>query len=350
MIQDPALFPDSATEVTRVDSATSPLRARFPIVFFALRRLIAGMVTLFVASGLIFLSIQALPGNVIQVVLGRGARPERVAQLTSQLHLNDNLLQRYLSFVRDFIKGDFGVSTAALVQGGSVRVQDVVWPAIHNSLVLAGIVLVFFVPLAAVIGLLSGIRAGRTIDHVFSTTTLALGALPEFLIGTVLIYIFFDRLDWLPPISNVPDGMSPLSDISSLVLPVITLLLISLAFGARLLRASIVDVLSREYISVARLNGISEGRIIFRYLLPNALVPSIQILAQQIQYLMGGIVVVESVFNYPGIGATLVRAIAARDVQEIVVIATILSAAYILINIVADLVVLLLDPRVRTSL
>ena len=134
------------------------------------------------------------------------------------------------------------------------------------------------------------------------------------------------------------------------MLPGLTLLLVSLSFGSRLLRASVVEVLGKEYIAVARMNGFSTRRIYTRYLFPNALVPSIQILAQQTQYLLGGIVIVESVFNYPGVGQQLVRAVAVRDVQEIMIIATILSVAYIAINIIADIVCVLLDPRVRTSL
>ena len=333
------------------DAARRPgWTARFPLLAYTARRVLAGLGTLLVATFLIFACIQVLPGNVAEVVLGRNATPERVARLEEQLHLNDGLVTRYLDYLGGFLSGDFGRSTAALVQGSQVQIRDVVGPALTNSVVLAVIVLVFFVPLSLLLGYLSGRRAGNAVDHVVSTTTLAVGALPEFLIGTVLIYVFFSKLGWFPPISSLPEGTSAWQNLDALTLPVLTLLLVSLAFGARLLRASVVDVLSKEYIAVARLNGFSPARINLRYLFPNALVPSIQILAQQVQYLLGGIVVVESVFNYPGIGAELVRAIAVRDVQEIMIIATILSVAYIVINIGADLVCVLLDPRVRTAL
>jgi peptide/nickel transport system permease protein len=324
--------------------------SRFPLLAYTLRRVLAGLGTLLVATFLIFACIQVLPGNVAEVVLGRNATPERVARLEEQLHLNDGLVSRYLDYLGGFLSGDFGRSTAALVQGSQVQIRDVVGPALTNSVALALIVLVFFVPLSLLLGYVSGRREGNPVDHVVSTATLAVGALPEFLIGTVLIYVFFTKLGWFPPISSLPDGTSALQNLDALILPVLTLLLVSLAFGARLLRASVVDVLSKEYIAVARLNGFTPARINLRYLFPNALVPSIQILAQQVQYLLGGIVVVESVFNYPGIGAELVRAIAVRDVQEIMIIATILSVAYIVINILADIVCVLLDPRVRTAL
>jgi peptide/nickel transport system permease protein len=324
--------------------------SRFPVLAYAVRRIQAGLGTLLVATFLIFACIQILPGNVAEVVLGRNATPARVARLEEQLHLNDGIVARYLDYLGGFLSGDFGRSTAALVQGSEVEIRDVVLPAIKNSVVLALIVLVLFIPLSLLLGYVSGRRAGSSVDHVVSTTTLAVGALPEFLIGTVLIYLFFTRLGWFPPISSLPEGSSTLQNLDSVTLPVLTLLLVSLAFGARLLRASIVDVLSKEYIAVARLNGFSPSRINLRYLFPNALVPSVQILAQQTQYLLGGIVVVESVFNYPGVGAELVRAIAVRDVQEIMIIATILSVAYIAINILADIVCVLLDPRVRTAL
>lgn len=344
----------NATSLHADDSrigAARPFRiAHFPLLAYAVQRVLAGVGTLVVASALIFAAIQVLPGNVVQVVLGRNASPERVAQLEQQLRLNEGIVRRYFSYVLGFLRGDFGQSTASMVQGGQVAVADIVWPAIANSLVLGTIVLVVFIPLAGLVGLVSGLKPGGLVDHILSNSTLAISALPEFLIGTVLIFVFFLKLGWLPPISSVPDGGSPLDDPASLVLPGLTLLLISLAFGARQLRSSVAEVMTREYIAVARLNGVGEGRIILRYLLPNALVPSIQILAQQAQYLIGGIVVVESVFNYPGIGQELVRAIAARDIQEIMIIATVLSIVYIAINIAADIAAMLLDPRVRTAL
>ena len=323
---------------------------RSPVVGYILKRVAAGIATLVVASVLIFLSIQVLPGNVVEVVLGRNATPARIAAVKSQLHLDQDLFHRYLTFIGNFVRGNFGQSTAGLVQGSRVQVGHVVGPAIKNSAILAVIVIVLFVPASLALGYLSGRKPGSATDHALSTATLAVGALPEFLIATVLIYLFFTKLQWLPPISSVVSGHSPLEHPKALVLPVVTLLLVSLAFGARLLRASIVEVRSQEYVAIARLNGYSERSIMWRYVLPNALVPSVQILAQQIQYLLGGIVVVESVFNYPGIGEQLVRAIAVRDVQEIMVIATLLSVAYIVINIVADVACVLLEPRVRTSL
>ena len=324
--------------------------SRFPVLVYAFKRVLAGLVTLLIATFLIFASIQILPGNVAEVVLGRNATPDRLAQLETQLHLNESIWSRYLDYLHGFLTGDFGYSTAALVQGSQVKVADVVGEGLTNSLILAGFVLVIFVPLSLALGFISGRKAGSSVDHVLSTSTLAVGALPEFLIGTLLIYFLFTKLGWFSPISSLPPGTSALQNLTSMALPVLTLLLVSLAFGTRLLRASIVEVLSKDYVAVARMNGVSERRINTHYLLPNALVPSVQILAQQTQYLLGGIVVVETVFNYPGIGAELVRAISVRDVQEIMIIATILSVAYIAINIVADIVCVLLDPRVRTSL
>lgn len=299
---------------------------------------------------LIFACIQVLPGNVAQVVLGRNATPQRVAGLETELHLNDSLITRYFHYLGGFLSGNFGDSTAALVQQTHVSVSSVVGPALLNSVLLAVIVLALFIPLSLVLGFLSGRKAGSVTDHAVSSTTLAIGALPEFLIAIMLIYVFFTQFNLFAPVSGIQPGQSALDQPSALVLPGLTLLLVSLAFGSRLLRASIVEVLGKEYIAVARMNGFSTRRIYLRYLFPNALVPSVQILAQQTQYLLGGIVIVESVFNYPGIGQQLVRAVAVRDVQEIMIIATILSVAYIGINILADIACVLLDPRVRTSM
>jgi len=325
-------------------------RHRWPLAAYAGRRIVAGVITLFIATILIFLVIQILPGDVAQIVLGRNSNPQRVAEINAQLHLNASLPSRYWQYLTGLLAGNLGNSTAGLVQGVQTSVSGIVGPALAHSLELALIVMVLFVPLTLVLGVVSGSRVGGGIDHSISTTTLAISALPEFLVGTVLIFLFFTELGWFAPVSEIPQGESPFAHPNLLVLPVLTLLLVSAAFGARLLRASVAEVLTQDYITSARLNGYSQRRIISRYLLPNALVPTIQILAQQIQYLIGGIVIVEAVFNYPGIGNQLVRAISVRDVQEIMVITTILAALYISINIIADVLCVAIDPKVRTTI
>jgi peptide/nickel transport system permease protein len=173
--------------------------------------------------------------------------------------------------------------------------------------------------------------------------------MPEFLVGTLLIVIFFTKLNLLPPVSQIAPGETPVTHPDALILPVCTLLAVSVAFGSRLVRASVVEVLREDYVAMARLNGQPRRRVILRYTLRNALGPGIQALAQTVQYLIGGIIVTESVFNYPGIGNKLVQAVSVRDIQEIAVISAILAAIYVTTNIVADLAVMLAVPKLRTQ-
>jgi peptide/nickel transport system permease protein len=199
-----------------------------------------------------------------------------------------------------------------------------------------------------VMGIASGVRPGSARDHLISTTSLALVAVPEFVLGTLLIVIFFSQLNVLPPVSLVPPGESPLAHPKLLVLPVLTLLGAVSASTVRMIRAGMIQALGRNYVTMARLNGIAERRVILRYGLRNALAPSVQIIAQNIQYLFGGIIVVESVFSYPGIGTALVAAVNARDVSVVEAIAVILAAIYIALNVVADMIVIFLVPKLRS--
>jgi peptide/nickel transport system permease protein len=322
---------------------------RHPVAGFVVRRVAAGFVTLLVASFLIFAAVQILPGDVASVVLGKSATPARVEAVRSNLHLNDPLPQRYLTFIADVGTGHFGNSSAALAQGRELSVWSVIRTPLRNSLILAAITIVLFVPLALVLGTLSALRAGRAADHAISVPALVGSAMPEFLVGTLLIVVFFTQLNLLPPVSEIGTGETPFSHPDALVLPVLTLLSVSLALGIRLVRASMLDVLRADYVRMARLNGQPERRVVVRYALRNALGPGIQAVAQTMQYLLGGIIITESVFNYPGIGNKLVQAVSLRDIQEIGVIAMILAATYIVINILADLAVMLAVPKLRTG-
>ncbi|WP_375479788.1 ABC transporter permease [uncultured Jatrophihabitans sp.] len=325
------------------------MRQRHSLGFYIGRRAAVGVVTVFATSVLIYVAIIALPGNVVEAVLGRSATAKQTADIERQLSGGLPLWERYFKFLGNLLTGHLGNSTAALVQGNKVPVSDTVIPALEHSAVLALITLIIFVPIMIALGLLAGLKPGSPRDSAITTGALAVGALPEFFIGTVLIAVFFDQFNLLPPVSVISQGASVLSSPKGLVLPVATLLLTSVGFGSRLLRASVAEIVSQDYVTMARINGYSERAIILKYVLPNALAPTVQIVAQQLQYLIGGIIVVESVFSFPGIGNDLVRAISSQDTQQILVIATILAAVYIFINLVADVICVFLDPKVRTS-
>ncbi len=352
---------DFASVGTGEVDAVSSGRARHTIAAFLTKRLIAGAATLLVASFVIFFAVNVLPGNVATAVLGKNSTPANTALLRRRLHLNRPFIVRYGDWLGDALQGNLGQSAVALAQAGvgegvgsgtvqNAGVAQKIGTPFRNSVILAGITIILLIPLSLLLGCLAGVRAGRSADYAISYTALVLGAFPEFVLGTLLIFLFFTLLNLFPPIALVGPGQTPLSEPNVLVLPVLTLLGVSLSFSARQVRAGMAEVMRQDYVAMARLNGLHERRVLWRYALRNALAPSVQVFAQTIQYLIGGIIIVESVFAYPGIGTFLVDAVTARDVPEVEAVALILAAIYILINIAADLLVLLLVPKLRTGL
>ena len=337
------------TEVAAPRAAARPARRRRPLLRFVIRRLAAAVATLFVVSILIFAGTEVLPGDAASAVLGRTASPEQLAEMQELMGLDRPAHERYLDWLGGVLTGDLGNSAAGYAAGGEVPIWEDIAPKIGNSLTLAGITALLMVPLALVLGVLAAVRAGRTVDHAISVGSLAIISLPEFIIGSLLILLFFSWLDVLPPVSLIPPGTSALSKPDALVLPVLTLLGASLAASIRMVRAGMLEALNAECVTMARLNGLRERVVVARYALRNALAPSVQVFAQNIQYLVGGIVVTEYLFSYPGLGKELVDAVAIRDVREVQSVALLVAAVYVLLNIVADLLVVLLVPKLRTQ-
>jgi peptide/nickel transport system permease protein len=309
-----------------------------------MRRTATGLVVLVLVSILIFAATQILPGDAAQAILGRTATPASVAALREQLHLDEPATTRYGHWVAGLVHGDFGTSLSA-----NVPVSDLIGERIRNSLVLALLTLLLMIPLSLVLGIVAGARAGRAADHAISGVSLAFIAVPEFVTATLLILLLAIWAHLLPPVSLTAGG-DPLGTPSVLVLPIITLLLASLAQTIRMMRAGVVEVMQTEYIEAARMNGISERRVILKHVVRNSLAPSIQVLALNVQWLVGGIVIVETVFQYGGIGQLLVQAVSVRDIPLVEALAVLIAAVYIALNIVADLLVVLLVPRLRTAL
>lgn len=343
-------------ESSSIERARGPLavwrsaRSRHPLVSFLCLRAAQGLVVLFVASVAVFAATNALPGNVAIAVLGKDANPQSVHQLERQLGLNRPLVDRYGSWVRGILHGDFGESAVAAAQSdATTSVAALIGTPFRNSLVLAGLSLLFIIPLSLLLGAVAGANAGRAPDYAISYTALVLGAFPEFVLGTALIAVFFTWLGVLPPVSLIEPGQTPFTHPSALVLPVVTLVGVALSFSARQVRAGMVEVLREDYVVMARLNGYSRRHVLTRYALRNALAPSIQAFAQTAQYLVGGIVIVEALFAYPGIGSLMVNAVRVRDLPEVAAIALILAAFYIAVNILADLIVVFLVPKLRTA-
>lgn len=342
----------SSSVIERIPSRgrEQSFRQAHPLLMYAGRRVLAGIATLVVVSFLIFVAVQLLPGNVVTAVLGRNGTPQAVAQLSKTLHLNEPFLVRYWHWVSGVVTGRLGHPLASIVQGQTTITvwQDIKHPLI-NSLVLAVAACLILIPVSFVLGVYAALRAGRLQDRAISGIALVFNALPEFLTGTILIVVFFTALHLLPPISAIPPGTSPLSNIKELILPVLTLIGVALAAAVRMIRAGSLETLQTNFVASARLNGLREKRILLRYVIRNSLAPSVQVFAQTAQYLLGGIIITESVFDYPGIGTTLVQAVNVRDVQVIAAISIILATVYIAINIVADLIVVMLVPKLRTG-
>jgi peptide/nickel transport system permease protein len=327
-----------------------PFRRRraSPIVTFLVRRTFGAIVALLAASILIFVAVQVLPGNAASAVLGRNGSPQAVSILERQMHLDQPLPTRYLHWLGGFVHGDLGDSSVALAQGAPhAPISHLISGPLHNTLILAGITAILMIPLSLGLGVLAAVRSGKPTDHFISLSSLAGISMPEFVIASLLVALFFVALRWLPPVAIVPPGGSPLSAPKQLVLPVATLLLASLAGGIRMVRAGMVEVLQTEYVQAARLNGLPERRVLWHYALRNGLAPSVQVLAQNLQYLIGGIFVVEAVFGYPGIGSTLVEGVQNRDATLVQSVAMLIAVAYVLINLLADFLVLLLVPKLR---
>jgi len=321
-----------------------------PLVRLALRRLGAGLVTLFVVSVLIFLATEALPGDVAQAILGRNATPEAIAELRAQLGLDQPAVERFGDWLGGVLTGDFGQSAAGRTAGAAeAPIWDLIDTRLANTALLALVTVALLVPIGVILGVLAATRAGRGLDHAVSIGSLTVVALPEFVTGAILVLVFSVWLDILPGVSLVPVGDSPLSDPRILVLPVATLLAASLAQTLRMVRAGMLEALRSDFVQMARLAGYPERRVVYRHALRNALAPTVQVIALNVQWLIGGIIVTEYVFSYPGIGQGLVQAVAIRDVPFVQAVALIIAAVYVTLNIVADLVVVFLIPKLRTA-
>jgi peptide/nickel transport system permease protein len=313
---------------------------------FIVRRLLLGVVTLFVASLIIFAATQALPGDAARSILGRGSTPEALANLREQLGLNDPAAEQYLDWIGGVLTGDLGTSLAA-----GIPVTELLGEAIVYSTFLMLLAAVISVPLGIFLGAVSARRRDSLFDHVMSTTTLGLAALPEFVVGLTLVVLFSTSVfQWLPGVVVTDPGTAPWHYPKELILPTATLVIAVVPYTARIMRASMVEILESDYVEMARLKGLPERIVLWRHAVPNGLAPSFQVAALNLAYLAGGIVVVETVFNYPGIGLALVNAVQARDMPVVQALALLIAGLYVVLNLTADFATILVSPRLRTSL
>ena len=312
---------------------------------WVLKRLGYAVVTLFFVSMLIFFATQTLPGDAAQAILGHSASQERVKVLRHELGLDRPAVVQYGSWLAGIGTGDLGSS---LMTGRPV--SALIGRRLLNSAILVFLAALISLPLAVAMGAVAGSRRDRPFDHVVVAVTLGLVAVPEFVIGLLLVIVFSTTvLHVLPGVVLIPSGQTPFSNPSQLVLPVATLVLAVFPYLARLIRGSVIDVYGAEYVRMARLKGVPSRVVLRRHVLRNALTPGIQGAALTLAYLVGGIVVIEYLFNYPGLGSALMEAVKSRDLPVIQAIVLIFATAYIVFNLVADLLIVYVTPRLRTA-
>ena len=309
------------------------------------RRLLLGLLTLFLISLIVYAAMLALPGDAAQAILGKEATPERVAALREQLNLNDSVVSQYLQWVSGVLTGSFGESAAT-----QQPVSELLSERVANTLFLVFVASVVAIPLSIVLGVWMAMKRDRAVDHVGSTLTLVLAALPEFVIGIGLVLLFATSVfQWFPAVSILPPGEKAWQQPDVVVLPAATLVLAVTPYISRIMRGSTIEVLESEYVTMARLKGLPERTVIWRHAVPNAIVPAIQVAALQLAWMAGGVVVVEFVFSYPGIGAALVDAVANRDMPVVQTVVMLAAAVYVVMNLIADLATILVTPKLRTA-
>ena len=307
-----------------------------------LRRLGLGIVTLWVVSILVFVGTEILPGDVAEAILGQSATPEAVAAIRAQLNLDRPAPVRYFEWLANIVRGDLGMSLAA-----NLPISVLITDRLENTLILAGLTAAFSIPLALAMGLAAAMFPGGRVDRLVTISTLFLLSVPEFFIAATLVLIFAVHLQWLPAITYVTEYESLWQLVKSMALPILTLTTSVVAHMARMTRAAVINVMTSPYIEMAILKGVPRARIVLRHALLNAVGPVVNVVALNLAYLVSGVVIVETVFAYPGLAKLMVDAVSRRDMPLVQACAMVFCTAYILFILVADVLAILANPRLR---
>ncbi len=319
-----------------------------------LGRLGLGVLTLIVVSLVIFFAVNSLPGDFAEAILGQSATPEAVAAIRTQLGLDQPFATRYVDWLGGAVQGDLGISFAqanfAASNGQSAAggtVAGTIAPRFWNTMFLAGVTAAIAVPFAVTLGILAALWRNSVFDRAANIFTLSSISSPEFFVAYILILVLAVINPVFPSLSNVFANMSLGDRLERTMLPALTLTLVVTAHMMRMTRAAIINLLASPYIEMARLKGVSPLRVIVRHALPNALAPIINVIALNLAYLITGVVVVEVVFVYPGIGQLFVDSVKIRDIPVVQACCLIFAAAYVLLNLSADILSILSNPRLR---
>lgn len=313
-----------------------------PILPLLGARLALALVTLVIVSFVVFCATQILPGDVAEVLLGQAATPEAVAGLRAAMHLNDPAILRFFRWIGGLVTGDLGVSYA-----NNRPIAQLIAGRLGNSLQLAAATALFAVPIALTLGITSAMLRGSVYDRTVTVATITVISVPEFMVATSAVLIFAVWLKWLPSLSIARDVSSFAELLRIYAMPVMTLSFVISAQMIRMSRAAVVEALDTPYVEMARLKGASRARIVLRHALPNALGPIVNAVALSLSYLLGGVIIVETIFNYPGIAKLMVDAVATRDLPLIQSCAMIFCFVYLLLITTADIVAILSNPKLR---
>ena len=313
------------------------------MLILVLKRILLGVITLFIVSLITFVGVEVLPGDACTTYLEREAYGAALEACYKRLGLDIPAYERYVSWAIGVIQGDFGYSLS-----GEMKINDVLGPRVKNSLVLASASILIGIPIALLLGIITALWRDKMPDIIISTFTIFSMTIPEFISATLLILIVAIWLEWLPGIVIVPTGASVSELLPNIILPVIAISMIMTAHMARMVRSSVIQVMASDYVQMAILKGVPYWKMVFKHVLPNALLPAINVVALTIAWLLGGVVVTEVVFNYPGLGRLVIESISNRDLPVVQALAIILASIYVIINLIADLLTLMLNPRLKS--
>jgi peptide/nickel transport system permease protein len=314
------------------------------VLRLATERILLSLLALLLVSLIIFLMLEILPGDVASRILGRDATPESLAALRLRLHLGEPALVRYGEWLGNLSTGHLGNSLVS-----DRPIADILGPRILNTVLLSLYAFVIYIPLTVVPALAQAVRRDGWLDHALSVVTLVLLSMPDFLLGTILLVAFVIVVPLLPAMSLVDETSSAGEYLRAMTLPALTLAIVMAVYAARMLRDNLIEVLDSDYVRMAELKGLTAGRVLLRHALPNAVVPTLNVTALNLAYLVGGVVVVEKVFSYPGFGGLLVDALQLRDLPLIEATIMIAASVYIAANLIADVAAILLNPRLRSG-
>ncbi|MFF2321760.1 ABC transporter permease [Agrobacterium sp. NPDC058088] len=312
------------------------------ILSLVARRLVVMLTTLLIVSFIVFSATSLLPGDTATILLGQSATPEAVAGLRTAMHLDDPALLRFVRWLFGLLHGELGTSYA-----NNMAIADLIGPRFVNSMKLAGITTIIAVPLALTLGISAAMLRGTLYDRAVTILTIGVISVPEFMIATLAVLLFAVYLKWLPALSLVSEIHSVFDVLRVYAMPVITLTFVVSAQMIRMSRAAVIETLDTPYVEMALLKGAPRMRIVLRHALPNALGPIVNAVALSLSYLVGGVIIVETIFNYPGIAKLMVDGVATRDLPLIQTCAMIFCVGYLLLITTADIIAIMSNPRLR---